>query len=284
MKKLITAAIALSGAGLLLAACVAGGGSSMSSTGENGISDNPDAWSGYKTATAETQAMNDDDFENPVMPYVDLAAGIYNSRDNAGKISCADCHGAPDDATGGRSGIPMKGVGANYPRFNAETGKPINVELQINKCREERQVEKGFKYEGDEMIGMTALVRMQSRGMPVVSKAADPANELHAAWTAGKEFYYQRRGQLDMACSNCHEDHAGDLIRAETLSQGQSNGFPTYRFKWQKPGTLHRRFAGCNKNIRAEAFGRGSDEYLNLETYLAWRGRGLPVEAPSVRK
>jgi len=284
MKKLITTAIALSGAGLLLAACIAGGGSMGGGTGENGISDNPDAWSGYKTATAETQAMNDDDFENPVMPYVDLAAGIYNSRDNVGKISCADCHGAPDDATGGRSGIPMKGVGATYPRFDAETGKPINVELQINKCREERQVEKGFKYESDEMLGMTALVRMQSRGMPVVSKAADPSNELHAAWLAGKEFYYQRRGQLDLSCKHCHEDNAGNLIRAETLSQGQSNGFPTYRFKWQKPGSLHRRFRGCNQNIRAERFAYGADEYLNLETYLAWRGRGLPVEAPSVRK
>lgn len=285
MKKLITAVISLTGAGLLLVACSAGdGGSTMNTTGENGISDNPDAWSGYQTARAGVRAMNDDDFENPAMPYVDLAEGIWNDANNKGGLSCADCHGAPDDASGGRSGIPMKGVGAAYPRFNAETGKPINVELQINKCRETRQVEKGFKYESDEMLGMTALVRYQSRGMPVVSTAADPDDELHAAWQTGKEFYYQRRGQLDMACKHCHEDYAGDIIRAETLSQGQSNGFPTYRFKWQKPGSLHRRFRGCNKNIRAANFGYGSDEYLNLETYLAWRGRGLPVAAPAVRK
>ena len=27
----------------------------------------------------------------------------------------------------------------------------------------------------------------------------------------------------------------------------------------------------------------GSPEYVNLELYLAWKGRGLPVETPAVR-
>ena len=125
---------------------------------------------------------------------------------------------------------------------------------------------------------------MQSRGMPRVTTADDPNDKLNAAWKAGEAFYYERRGQLDMACKHCHEDNAENIIRAETLSQGQSNGFPTYRLKWQKMGSLHRRFRGCNKNIRSQPYGYGSDEYLNLETYLAWRGRGLPVEGPSVRK
>ena len=50
----------------------------------------------------------------------------------------------------------------------------------------------------------------------------------------GKAFYYERRGQLDMGCNQCHDDNAGNMIRADTLSQGQGNGFPTYRLKWQK--------------------------------------------------
>ncbi|MGI9373918.1 MAG: sulfur oxidation c-type cytochrome SoxA, partial [Hyphomicrobiales bacterium] len=99
----------------------------------------------------------------------------------------------------------------------------------------------------------------------------------------GKAFYNQRRGQLDMACSSCHVDNAGNKIRANILSQGQGNGFPTYRLKWQKPGSLHRRFRGCNKQVRAKPFKTGSDEYLALELYVMWRGRGLPVETPAVR-
>ena len=75
----------------------------------------------------------------------------------------------------------------------------------------------------------------------------------------------------------------GGQLRANVLSQGQSNGFPTYRLKWQKVGSIHRRFRGCNKMVRAKPYAYGADEYVNLELYLAWRGRGLPVETPAVR-
>jgi len=279
--KTITTAIAIMGVGVALSAC----------EGDMKTADyqvpNPygnDIWSGYKTATPETQAMQDDDFENPGMPVYDAAEDIYNKADGEAGVSCADCHGAVDDDKGGRFGIPMKGVGAKYPVYDAEDHKPINVELRINKCRTKYQKAKPFKYESDAMQGMTGLIVKQSRGMPRTTTADMKGDELNPFWMQGQAFYYQRRGQLDMACSHCHEDNAGNVIRAEVLSQGQSNGYPTYRLKWQKPGSLHRRFRGCNKNIRAEPYGYGSDEYLALETYLAWRGRGLPVEGPGVRK
>ena len=99
----------------------------------------------------------------------------------------------------------------------------------------------------------------------------------------GKELYYTRVGQLDMSCANCHEANYGKFIRADYLSQGQSNGFPTYRLKWQKVGSLHRRFKGCMKNIRAKPYKRGSDEFVAMEIYLAQRGKGLQVESPAVR-
>lgn len=100
----------------------------------------------------------------------------------------------------------------------------------------------------------------------------------------GKEFYYGRRGQLDMSCANCHEDYYGTRIRADMLSQGHSNGFPTYRLKWQKVGSLHRRFRGCNEQVRATKLPYGTDDYVNLEVYLGWRGNGMPVETPAVRQ
>jgi sulfur-oxidizing protein SoxA len=127
---------------------------------------------------------------------------------------------------------------------------------------------------------MTALIGMQSRGMPVNVQSDGPM----ADWVEkGKDLYYTRVGQLDMSCANCHEDNNGQYIRADHLSQGNTNGFPTYRFKWQGLGSLHRRFSGCMKNIRAQPFKRGSDEFTALEIYLATRGAGLGVESPSVR-
>ncbi len=232
-----------------------------------------DKRSGYTYAEPETRAMQDDDFENPGFLWVDQAAETWNEVDGAAGKSCASCHGDVEES--------MKGVGARYPVYDEQVGKLVNVEQRINMCRTEQMQAEPWKWESDPLLGMTALVKMQSRGMPVDVAIDGPAAPF---FEKGKEFYYTRRGQLDLACKHCHEDNSGNYIRTELLSQGMSNGFPTYRLKWQKLGSLHRRMRGCNRNIRAEPFPAGSDEYTNLELYLAWRAEGLPVESPSVRK
>jgi sulfur-oxidizing protein SoxA len=43
-------------------------------------------------------------------------------------------------------------------------------------------------------------------------------------------------------------------------------------------------FVWCNTSIRAEPYPEGAPEYLALELYVAWRGRGLPMESPAVRR
>lgn len=229
-------------------------------------------YSGYVVADPTTREMQDDEFMNPGMLWVDNAKPLWTTADGSAGKSCADCHGDVES---------MKGVATRYPTTDKETGKFMNVELRINDCRERRMGAKPWKYESDELLGMTALVKMQSQGMPVNVDISGP-NE--AWYKKGDEFYHTPRGQMDVACVDCHVQNEGMMMRAEKLSQGQSNGFPTYRLKWQKLGSLHRRFRGCNNNIRAERLPYGSDEYLALELYVAWRGNGLPIEAPSVRK
>jgi sulfur-oxidizing protein SoxA len=231
-----------------------------------------DIRSGYTYAAPETQAIQDDDFANPAFLWVDYGTELWEDVDGEEGKSCATCHGNAEDS--------MKGVGARYPVYSAELGKPINLEQRINKCRVDNMKADAWKWESRELLSMTTYVRMQSRGMPVQVQIDGP---MAPFYEQGKEFYYQRRGQLDMACSNCHEDNAGNMIRANLLTQGQSNGFPTYRLKWTKIGSTHRRFRGCNKQVRATPYGYGSDEYVALELYVASRGMGLPVETPAVR-
>ncbi len=231
-----------------------------------------DIRSGYYWASVETQAMQDDDFANPGMIWVEQGEDLWNKAEGSAGKSCADCHGNAEDS--------MKGVGASYPKFRKELGKLQNLEQRINECRVKNMGAKKWKWESEELLSMTTFVRYQSRGMPVAVTIDGPAKPF---FEKGKAFYYQRRGQLDMACKNCHVDNAGGMLRAQLLSQGQSNGFPTYRLKWQKVGSLQRRFRGCNKQVRAQPYPYGSDEYVNLELFLAWRGRGLPIETPAVR-
>ncbi len=35
--------------------------------------------------------------------------------------------------------------------------------------------------------------------------------------------------------------------------------------------------------MRAESYALGSDEFVDLELYLMWRARGMPLETPGVR-
>lgn len=231
-----------------------------------------DIRSGYTYRSAETRSLQDDEFENPGMIGVETGEELWSEVDGTEGKSCASCH---EDAA-----VSMATAGATFPKFNEATGKPINIEQRINLCRTDNMGAEPYKWEKSEMLAMTAYVKNQSLDKPVNVSIDGP---MAPFFEAGKEFYYERRGQLDMACSNCHEDYAGEMIRADHLSQGQINGFPTYRFKWQNLGSAHRRFRGCNKNVRAKPYGYGSDEYVNLELYLTWRGRGLPVETPAVR-
>ncbi len=231
-----------------------------------------DKRSGYTYASSETRAMQDDDFENPGYLWVESGADLWQEPEGKAGHACQDCH--QDAATS------MAGVGARYPVYSAERGKLINLEQRINQCRSSQMGAPEWKWESEPLLAMTAFIRYQSQGMavsPVIDGEAAPFFE------AGKAFYLQRRGQLDLACIHCHELNHGRMLRAQRLSQGMSNGFPTYRLKWQSLGSLHRRIRGCNNNVRAEPYAAGADEYVNLELYLAWRAAGLPVETPAVR-
>ena len=131
------------------------------------------------------------------------------------------------------------------------------------------------------MLALTAFVGRQSRGMSVAVQVAGPAVP---SFQRGRTAYFERRGQLDMSCAQCHQQLVGSRLRGEVISQGQINGHPVYRQIWQTMGSSHRMFAWCNEAVRAEPHAPGSQEYVDLELFVKWLGRGLPVETPAVRR
>ncbi|HHB80678.1 MAG TPA: sulfur oxidation c-type cytochrome SoxA [Aliiroseovarius sp.] len=228
-------------------------------------------YSGWLFRAEETQALEIDDFENPGMPAVDTGIELWNTAEGSEGKSCASCHGDISD---------MAGVRTTMPKIN-EDGKLWSMEEYINNCRTERMGAEAWKRtKSAPMLAMNAAISLQSRGMPM-NVAID--GEAAPYWEIGEQLYYTRVGQLDMSCASCHEDNYGVHIRADHLSQGQINGFPTYRLKWGSLGSIHRRFKGCMKNIRATPYKPGGEEFMALELYVASRGNGLSVEAPSVR-
>lgn len=229
-------------------------------------------YSGWAFRSSETQQLQMDDFDNPGMIFVDQALDVYNAPDGGEGKSCQSCHG--DDAEG------LVGVRAVYPKWNENAGEVWTMEMAINGCRTERMGAEAWGYGSNDMVNMTALISSVSRGMPINVAHEGPA---HETWQMGKELYYTRTGQLELSCANCHEDSYDLMIRADHLSQGQINGFPTYRLKNAKLNSVHARFKGCVRDTRAETYSPGSPEFVALELYVATRGNGLSVEGPSVR-
>lgn len=227
--------------------------------------------SGWVYRTDETQAMQMDDFDNPGMLLVDAAAADWATVEGAAGESCQSCHGDPSS---------MAGVRPAMPRYNEAAGDLWSLEEYINNCRTERMQAEALGWDSGEMKNMTALIALQSRGMPVNVAIDGPAAPY---WEQGRDIYYTRFGQLELACANCHEDNYGNYIRADHLSQGQINGFPAYRLNTSGLVSIHNRFRGCIRDTRAETFAVGSPEFKALELYVASRGNGLSVEGPSVR-
>jgi sulfur-oxidizing protein SoxA len=225
-------------------------------------------YSGWRFRSQETQAMEIDDFDNPGFVFLDQAYELWDAVEGTEGKSCSSCHEAED----------FVGLRAQLPRVEGE--KLVTLEDLINRSRVEHMGAEPWKWSGTQMTSMTALVGLQSRGLPV-DVAID--GDAKPFWEAGKEIYYTSVGQLDMSCASCHEDNYGMMIRADHLSQGQINGFPTYRLKNAKLNSIHGRFKGCMNNIRATPFKEGGAEFKALELYLASRGTGLSIETPSVR-
>lgn len=231
-----------------------------------------EVYSGWVFRSDETQAMQMDDFDNPGMVFVEAAMDAWNTAEGSKGKSCADCHGDAEES--------MVGVRAVYPKWNETAGEVRTLAMQINDCRENQMGAEKYGYTSGKMAEMEALISVQSRGLPVNVAIDGPVAEM---WEKGKELYYTRTGQLELSCANCHEDNYGNMIRADHLSQGQINGFPTYRLKNAKLNTTHARFKGCVRDTRAETFKPGGEEFIALELYVASRGNGLSVEGPSVR-
>ena len=228
-------------------------------------------YSGWRFRTPETQALQTDDFENPAMIFVDQGMDLFETVMGTEGKSCASCHeGGPEE---------FAGLHAQMPKV--VDGKLVVMEDIINDKLVNMMGAEPMKWSSADMQALVALIGLQSRGMPMnVAIDGDAA----PFWEQGKEMYYTRYGQLELSCANCHEDNYGNMIRADHLSQGQINGFPTYRLKQAKLISRHNRFRGCIRDTRAETFAEGSDEFRALELYVASRANGLSIETPAVRQ
>jgi L-cysteine S-thiosulfotransferase len=229
--------------------------------------------SGIDFAGRDVRAMQADDAANPGLLWVESGERLWNARAGAAGRSCASCHGD------GRAS--MRGVAARYPQHDAASGGTFDLEARINDCRVRRQQAGALARESDDLLSLATFVAHQSRGLPMAVSIDGPAR---SPFERGRAFYMARHGQMNLACTQCHDRNWGKRLLAETLSQGHGTAFPAYRLEWQGLGSLQRRIRACLFGIRAEMPPPGDALLADLELYLAWRAQGLPIETPGVRR
>ena len=239
--------------------------STLAGTGEIPLAERR---SGYEFMSPETRAMQDDDATGPAVFWLLDGEALWKRKDGPAGAACASCHGPGS----------MKGVAVRYPRV--ASGRVVNLEQQINVCRTERQKAPPWAYESRELLAVAAYVGRQSRGMAIRiewNQATAPFLE------AGRRTFNRRQGQLNLSCSQCHDDNWGKRLAGSVIPQAHPTGYPIYRLEWEGVGSLERRLRNCMYGIRAETPTYGARELVELELFLMWRANGMKLETPAVR-
>jgi len=189
------------------------------------------------------------------------------------------------------------GIRHQFPYFDKKLAKVITLEFAINNCRRKNN-EKKWKWKKGKLASVSAYMASTSSGKKLRTSIGNSVGAL-AAYKRGKQNFYVKRGQLNFSCADCHVFNAGNMARGNLLSPalGHVTHFPVWRKKWATKseakgkrgpnrgfGTLRRRYAGCNKNIRAKPYKAQSDEYTSLEYFESYMSRGLEVNGPGLRQ
>jgi sulfur-oxidizing protein SoxA len=216
----------------------------------------------------------------PYEGFVDQGEELWNTKFANGK-TYGSCFGDKD----------VSELKVMFPHWDKAKSRVQTLESALNECREANG-EKALKWKKGKMAHLSAYISFSGRGKKInVVIPDDP--KAQAAYEDGKRFFYAKRGQLNLSCADCHVYSSGRKVRADLLSPGlgQVSHFPVFRAKWSGGntagdglGTLHRRYGGCNKQVRAKPFKAQSTEYRNLEFFHTYMSNGLELNGPGYRK
>ena len=215
----------------------------------------------------------------PYEDFIEDGKALWNMKFKNGN-SFATCFG--DDVSKVRN---------RFPHWNARDKQVETLEGNIVKCMEANG-EKPFKLKKGKIAHLSAYIASQANGQTINVVVPDDA-DAQAAYEHGKHHFYAKRGQLNFSCADCHVYNSGMKARGNLLSpvMGHTTHFPVWRGKWARGsksgdgfGTLHRRYGGCNKQVRAKPFKAQGKEYSDLEFFHASMSNGLEINAPDYRE
>lgn len=185
-------------------------------------------------------------------------------------------------------------IAQHYPKWDKAKQEIRTAEMDLLDCmkaNEPAMAEQFKDLDKDNkarvsLANLTAYLYSLSKGERV-SPAVD-FNDPGArkAYEAGKKYFWQKRGQLNFACGDCHWVNAGKNLGGNqplSAALGHPVGWPAFRPVWGRLETIHQRYKTCNSQGRAKPEKHGSKIYNNVQLYETYLSSGLPLMAPSMR-
>ena len=225
--------------------------------------------------SAETQRMQDDDGANLGMLWVEQGAALWREAGGRARKSCASCH---QDAP-----VSMKGVAARYPRGRCRERRAAQYRRPHQsvphrahgRCALRLREQRAARADGLRRLSVARPAARSGRSMA-------PAQALSSR--PGARSTGRGRASSIWPAGNATTRTGASACAATSSARGRRTaGRPT--------GWSGRRWARCTvgSGPAASASGRRSSTTVRrsisaLELYLAWRGEGLPIESPGVRR
>lgn len=182
-----------------------------------------------------------------------------------------------------------KNIAQGYPYWDEATQKVRTAEMDLNDCLKKNGEPEFTDLDKNEAVRvrlaeLTAYFYSLSQGQRVKIDVSSPGAV--KAYEEGKKFWWQRRGQLNFACANCHMDLAGKNFGGNqplSAALGHTTAWPAQRLEWGRLETIHQRYKTCNSQVRAKPSKHGSEIYNHLQLYETYMSSGLPLTAPAMR-
>lgn len=234
----------------------------------------------------------------PQVPFADYTNGVY-AIDEASREQFEDITDgiAPHEISVEQGGKEFIKFGLNkcaslrdpaaarikHPYFDEASQSVVTLEGAIKKCYKQ-QTGKRLGSKKGKIARISAWISDQAAGEKINVKVQSAGAK--AAYEKGKAFFYAKRGQFNMSCADCHVYNAGKKVRSDILSPalGHTTHVPMYRAKWGEMGTLHRRYGGCLKQMRAKPLKAQTESFRNLEFFHQAMSNGLEISADRYRK
>ena len=203
------------------------------------------------------------------------AASSCGMRPPARRTSCASCHG---DARGVDA---RRGRALSRLRCARLATSSTSMRASTRAARERQQ-----RAAAAARVGRPAGAQ-RLRRLPVARHAdrRDRSTVRRAPRSsAAARSTCERHGQMNLACTQCHDQNWGKRLSPRRSARDTAPRFPRIGSSgraWVRcSGAFARASSACARKCRR----RAHRELTDVELYLAWRAQGLPLEAPGVRR